>query len=92
MTSPDMVTPGSAALSVAPSTTIMEEWALMSKPSIVMSDGDWDVIDIEIVLEPMTKVPEGWREMRVLFMVAAVPPAEIVVPAIENAEGFGVNV
>ena len=57
-----------------------------------MSDGDWDGTDCEMVLEPMTKVPEGWREMRVPLMVAVGPPAEMVVPAIKNAEGFGMNV
>ena len=62
ITSPDIVMPGSAALSVALSTTIIEEWALILKPSIMISDRDWDSIDIEIVLKSITKVPKGWRE------------------------------
>ena len=45
MTSPETVTPGAAALSVVPATTIKEKWALMSKPSIVILDGGWDAMD-----------------------------------------------
>ena len=46
----------------------------------------------EIVLEPMTKVSKGWREMRVPSIVAAGLPAEMVVQAFENAEGFCVSI
>lgn len=44
------------------------------------------------MLEPITKVPDGLRRTIVPSIVAAGPSAEIVVPAIENAVGFGVNV
>ena len=44
------------------------------------------------MLEPMIKVPDGLRLMIVLFIVAAGPLGDIVVFAMENAEGFGVNV
>ena len=44
------------------------------------------------MLEPIIKVPEGSREMRVPFIVAAGPPTEMVVPATEKAEGLGVKV
>ena len=77
---------------MVPATTIKEEWALMSKPSIVILDGGWDAIHSEIVLEPLTKVHKGWREMRIPSLVAAGLLAEMVVPAFELAEGFCVSV
>ena len=92
MTFPETLTPGSAVLSVVPSATIKEEWALMSKPLMGRSDGDCDGMDSGPVLEPMTKVPEGWREMRVPVIRGGGLDAEMVVPAIDNAEGFGVKV
>lgn len=85
---PEIVTPAAAAFSVTPSTTMKEDCALMSKPSILMSD----VVESGIVLEPMIRVPEGSRLMVVPFMVAGGPPAEIIVLAMGKAEGFGVNV
>ena len=63
----------------------------MLKPSILVSDGVW-VGKSGIVLEPMSRVPEGRRLMMVPFMVAAGPPAEMMVLAMGKAEGFGVNV
>ena len=44
------------------------------------------------MLEPMIKVPDGLRLTMVPSIVAAGPSAEIVVPAMENVEGFGVNI
>ena len=44
------------------------------------------------MLEPMITVPECSRLITVPSMIAAGPPAEIVVPAMEKAKGFGVNV
>ena len=45
-----------------------------------------------IVLDPRINVPEGWRLMMVPATVMAGPPAYMIVPAMENAEGFGVNI
>lgn len=41
---------------------------------------------------PTTRVPEGWRLMMVPARVIAAPPAEMVVPSMEKAEGLGVKV
>lgn len=49
-------------------------------------------VESGIVLDPTRRVPEGWRLMIVPFTVAAGPPAEMVVPAMEKTEGLGVNV
>ena len=44
------------------------------------------------MLDPTIRVPECWRLMTVPARVTAEPPAEMRVPAMEKAEGFGVNV
>lgn len=44
------------------------------------------------MLDPTINVPEGRRLMIVPVMVTAGPPAEIVVPAMEKAEGLGVKI
>lgn len=62
---------------------------------IVISDEDEKVawgVRSGMVLEPRSSVPDGWRVMIVPSSVTAGPPAERVVPAMENAEGLGVNV
>ena len=43
------------------------------------------------MLDPTIKMPEGSRPMTVPAIVTAEPPAEMVVPAIGKAVGFGVN-
>lgn len=97
-TAPEIVMPDAPALSVTPSTTTKEGCDCVSiwKPSmIVISDEDEKVawgVRSGIVLEPRSSVPDGWRVMIVPSSVTAGPPAEIVVPAMENAEGLGVNV
>lgn len=45
-----------------------------------------------IVLDPTIKMPEGLRLVLVPATVMAGPPAQIVVPAMENAVGLGVKV
>lgn len=45
-----------------------------------------------IVLVPMTREPEGLREMSVLLTIIPGPPADNVAPATENLVGFAVNV
>ena len=45
-----------------------------------------------IVLVPMRSEPEGSNEMDVLSTVMPGPPADNVVPAIENLVGFAVKV
>ncbi len=49
-------------------------------------------LDSTVVLVPMTKLPEGPKLTSVPESVAPGPPADIVVPAIEKAVGFGVKV
>lgn len=93
---PGRVTPAAPAVSVIPSTTTMEEdSALTSNPSISISDDgnvDEGVVKSEIVLEPMSKIPDGCRLMTVPSTVAVDPPAERKVLAMGNAEGFGVKI
>lgn len=43
------------------------------------------------MLVPMTSLPEGPKLTNVPEIVTPGPPAERVVPATENADGFGVN-
>ena len=43
------------------------------------------------MLDPITKVPDGSRLITVSPTVAAGPPAQMIVPAMGNADGFGVN-
>lgn len=43
------------------------------------------------MLEPISRVLEGWRVMMVPFIVAAGPPAEMMVLAMGKAEGLGVK-
>ena len=93
---PERVTPAAPALRVFPSTMTMEEdSALTLKPSISKSNDrnvGGGVVESGIVLEPMSKIPDGWRLITVPSTVAADPPAEMMVLAIGNAEGFGVKV
>ena len=93
---PDRVTPAAPAVSVFPSTiTTEEDSTLTSNPSISISDDGnvgGGVVKSGIVLEPMSKIPDGWRLTNVPFTVAAGPPAEMMVLAMGNAEGFGVKV
>lgn len=105
-TAPEILTPDAPALSVTPSptTTTKEDCASIWKPSIVISEDEdedeegkvaWGGVEesgMMMVLEPRSRVPEGWRVRIVPFTVAAGPPAEMVVPAMGNAEGLGVNV
>ena len=53
---------------------------------------EWDIRSGMMMLEPRRSVPDGWRVMIVPSIVTAGPPAETVVPAMENAEGLGVKV
>lgn len=80
-----------ATFSVTPSTTTKEECAWTSKP-LIFTSGETGDVESGVVLEPMTRLPDGPRLMIVPSMVAAGPSAKIVVPAMENAEGFGVNI
>ena len=64
---------------------------MTSNPSTLTSDANVITGKSGIVLDPTTKVPEGWRLMTVPPTVTAGPPAEMVVPAMENAAGLGVN-
>ena len=45
-----------------------------------------------MVLDPTIRVPEGWGLMTVPATAKAEPPAEIIVPAMDKAAGFGANV
>ena len=54
-------------------------------------EGDDGVVR-EIVLPPIAELPDGSRLMVVLPTLKAEPPAEILLPAVEMAEGFGVKV
>lgn len=45
-----------------------------------------------IALDPTIRSPARWRLITVPANVIAGSPAEIVVPALEKAVGFGVNV
>lgn len=49
-------------------------------------------LDSTVVLVPMTKLPEAPKLTNVPKRVAPGPPADIVLPAIEKAVGFGVKV
>ena len=89
-TVPEIVIPGAAALSVTPLSTTREDCTWTSKPSI-STPGETGDVRSGIVLEPITRVPDWLRLMMVPSTVAAGPPTEIVIPAMENAEGFGVN-
>ena len=51
-----------------------------------------DGLEREMVLLPMFNTPFWPRQMTVPLIVTAGPSAEMVVPATEKAEGFGVNV
>ncbi len=55
-------------------------------------EGGSDRLGRSIVELPITRAPDGSRLMRVPSILTAGPPAETVVPATGNAEGFGVNV
>lgn len=46
----------------------------------------------EIVILPIATAPDWSRLRLVPLIVTAGPPAEMVVPATEKAEGFGVKV
>ena len=91
MTLPEIVTPAAAALTVTPSMMAKEECATMSNPLISTSDNNAVLGNSGIVLDPITKVLEGSSLITVPLTVAAGPPAEMVVPAMEKADGFGVN-
>lgn len=65
-------------------------WPAMTKRPLV---GDAAVgVGILKVLLPIIKAPEGPRLITVPSVVAAGPTTEIVIPAMERAEGFGVIV
>lgn len=88
---PETTTLDAATFSVTPSTTTKEECAWTSKP-LIFTPAETGDVKSGVVLEPMTRLPDGPRLTIVPSMVAAGPSAEIVVPAMENAEGFGVNI
>ena len=93
---PGRVTPAELAVSIIPSTmTIEEDSTLTANPSLLISDDGnvgGGVVKSGIVLEPMSKIPDGWRLMTVPSRLAAGPPTETIVPAMAKAEGSGVNV
>lgn len=57
-----------------------------------VAEGVGDGFVREIVILPIATAPDWSRLRLVPLIVTAGPPAEMVVPATEKAEGFGVKV
>ena len=90
---PSMVTPGPPAKMVVPS---MENAVGLGVktwfPTVYAVEvGEAASTPREILLLPISKKPEGPKLTTVPSTVAPGPPAEIVVPKMENAVGLGVK-
>ncbi|KAK3170359.1 hypothetical protein OEA41_009746 [Lepraria neglecta] len=88
---PSMVTPGPPANMVVPS--IEKDFGLGLKTSFptVKTVGEAGLAESNIVLLPMSKIPDIPKLTTVPSIVTPGPPAEMGVPSIENAVGFGVK-
>ena len=88
MTVPSMVTPGPPAEIVVPSIEKDVGLAVKVSPPTVYTLLDGSTI----LLLPMSRIPERSKLIRVPSMLTPEPPAEMMVPSIENAVGLGVKI
>ena len=87
-TVPSMVTPGPPAEIFAPSIEKAVGLGIKDSPPTVYTllGGS------KILLLPISKIPEVSKLTRVPSMLTPDPPAEMMVPSIENAVGLGVKI
>ena len=87
---PEIVTPTPPADTLVPAIENAIGFSVKTWPPTVRTGGKFPLGRI-LVLVPMTRLPEGPKLTKVPNVVTPVPPAERVVPAIENAIGCGVK-
>ena len=88
---PEIVTPRPPADTVVPAIENAIGLGVKTWPPTVKIGGEAPLGRI-VVLVPMTRLPEGLKLTDVPNIVAPGPPAERVVPAIENAIRCGVKI
>ena len=87
-TVPSMVTPGPPAEIVVPSIEKAVGLGVNISPPTVYTLSGFS----KILLLPISNNPEVSKLTRVPSMLTPEPPAEIMMPSIENAVGFGVKI
>ena len=87
---PEIVTPRPPTDTVVPAIENAIGFGVITWPPIVKTGAEAPLGRI-VVLVPMTRLPEGPKLTDVPNVVTPGPPAERVVPAIENAIGCGVK-
>ena len=88
---PSTITPGPPAEIVVPSMENAVGLGVKTWAPTVYEVGETSLTDSDIVLPPISKMPEGPKLIGVPSTVIPGPPAEMVVPSIENAVGLGVK-